>query len=76
MRSIAATVGICLATVSRLLARLGLSSLRALEPRPPVSRLHFSSLWMQLDKGKLAGSVTHHEIVRLSKPGKYGIDLS
>ena len=38
MRSIAATVGLCLATVSRLLARLGLSSLKALEPRPPVCR--------------------------------------
>jgi transposase InsO family protein len=38
MRSIAATVGLSLATVSRLLARLGLSSLKALEPRPAVSR--------------------------------------
>jgi transposase len=38
MRSIAASVGLSLATVSRFLARVGLSSLKALEPRLPMSR--------------------------------------
>ncbi len=38
MRSIAAVVGRSVATISRLLARLGLSSLKALEPREPVLR--------------------------------------
>ena len=38
MRAIARIVGRSLATVSRLLARLGLSSLRALEPAPAVIR--------------------------------------
>lgn len=38
MRRIAATVGRSVATISRLLARLGLSSLKALEPVKPLLR--------------------------------------
>lgn len=38
MRTISRIVGRSVATVSRLLARLGLSSLKALEPTPPVVR--------------------------------------
>ena len=38
MRTIAAIVGRSMATISRVLARLGLSSLKALEPTPPIQR--------------------------------------
>lgn len=38
MRRIAAVVGRSVATISRVLARLGLSSLKALEPREPIVR--------------------------------------
>ncbi len=38
MRRIAAVVGRSVATISRALARLGLSSLKALEPREPIVR--------------------------------------
>jgi hypothetical protein len=38
MRRIAAVVGRSVATISRLLANVGLSSLKALEPRTPVVR--------------------------------------
>lgn len=38
MRRIAAIVGRSVATISRVLARLGLSSLKALEPREPIVR--------------------------------------
>ena len=38
MRAIAAVVGRSVATISRVLARLGLSSLKSLEPAPPVVR--------------------------------------
>lgn len=38
MRRIAAIVGRSVATISRVLARLGLSSLKALEPRAPILR--------------------------------------
>jgi len=38
MRGIAAIVGLSVATISRVLARLGLSSLKALDPKEPVLR--------------------------------------
>ena len=38
MRRIAQLVGRSVSTVSRLLARLGLSSLKALEPIAPIAR--------------------------------------
>jgi transposase len=56
MRSIAAIVGLSLATVSRFLARLGLSSLKALEPRPAVIRYEHAAPGdlLHLDTKKLA----------------------
>jgi transposase InsO family protein len=55
MRSIAATLGICLATVSRVLARAGLSRLAALDPPPPPNRYERAT----------AGELLHIDIKRL-----------
>jgi len=55
MRTIASVVGRSVATVSRLLARLGLSSLRALDTREPVVRYehHAPGELLHMDTKKL-----------------------
>ena len=60
MRTIAIVVGRSVATVSRLLARLGLSSLKALEPREPVVRYERNAPGelLHMDTKKLGRIVT------------------
>lgn len=55
MRTIANVVGRSVATISRLLARLGLSSLKALDPREPVVRYehHAPGELLHMDTKKL-----------------------
>jgi transposase InsO family protein len=62
MRRIAQVVGRSVATISRVLAPLGLSSLKALEPRPPVVRYERSvpGEMLHLDTKKLG---------RIERPG-------
>lgn len=59
MRRIAAVVGRSVATISRQLARLGLSSLKALDPREPVVRYehHAPGELLHMDTKKL-GRIT------------------
>ena len=56
MRTIALTLGLSVATVSRVLARLGLSSLKALQPRQPVVRYEHAAPGdlLHMDTKKLA----------------------
>jgi transposase InsO family protein len=74
MRTIACVVGRSVATISRVLATLGLSSLKALEPRAPVVRYEYAAPgeMLHLDTKKLGCVRPGHRVTGDPRDSVYG----
>ena len=74
MKHIAAQLELSIATVSRLLKRVGLSRLSALSPPPPVQRYEYSApgdlLHLDTKKlGRFTGRLAHNRHSPKAQPG-------